>query len=56
VEDSLESKISALRNSLDFIKQQDTKEREEKVLLHRPRPVETPAVAAIRPIDDAAGF
>ena len=52
VEASLESTISALRNSLDFIKQQDTREREEKVVLHRPR-LETPSIAAIRPLDDA---
>ena len=55
VEASLESTISALRNSLDFVKQQDTRDREEKVLLHRPRPHETPSVPALRPIDDSAG-
>jgi cell division initiation protein len=46
VETSLESTISALRNSLDYIKQQDTKDREEKVVLHRPRPHEAPPAAA----------
>jgi cell division initiation protein len=55
VEASLESTITALRNSLDFVKQQDTKDREEKVLLHRPRPLESPAVSAIRSLDDTAG-
>lgn len=40
-EASLESTIAALRNALDYIKQQDAKEREEKVLLHRPRVTET---------------
>jgi hypothetical protein len=54
VEASLESTISALRNSLEFVKQQDTKDREEKVFLHRPRPIESP-VSAIRPLDDTAG-
>jgi cell division initiation protein len=52
VEASLESTISALRNSLDFIKQQDTKEREEKVVLHRPRPLD--AAAGPRPYDETA--
>jgi cell division initiation protein len=53
VEASLESTISALRNSLDFVKQQDTKDRDEKVVLHRPR-LEPPSIAAIRPLDDVA--
>lgn len=41
-ETSLESSIATLRNSLDFIRQQDTRERDEKVVLHRPRPVDVP--------------
>jgi cell division initiation protein len=45
VESSLESTIAALRNSLDYIRQQDVKEREEKVLLHRPRAIDTPLVS-----------
>jgi cell division initiation protein len=53
VEASLESTISALRNSLDFVKQQDTKDRDEKVVLHRPR-LDPPSIAAIRPLDDVA--
>jgi cell division initiation protein len=53
VEASLESTISALRNSLDFVKQQDTREREERVGPHRPR-LETPSISAIRPFDDVA--
>jgi cell division initiation protein len=55
VEASLESTISALRNSLDFVKQQDTKDREDKVVLHRPR-LEAPSISAIRPLDDASSF
>jgi cell division initiation protein len=42
-ESTLESTIATLRNSLEFIRSQDAKEREEKLALHRPRPVETPA-------------
>ena len=52
VEASLESTISALRNSLDFIKQQDVRDREEKVLLHRPRPVETSSPTQVRTLDE----
>ena len=53
VESSLESTIAALRNSLDFVKQQDLKERDERVLLHRPRPVEPAPVTPLRPLDEA---
>jgi cell division initiation protein len=38
VESSLEATIAALRNALEFVREQDQKEREDKVLLHRPRP------------------
>ena len=34
---SLESMISTLRNSLEFVSTQEQSEREEKILLHRPR-------------------
>jgi cell division initiation protein len=47
-EASLESTIASLRNSLEFIRQQDIKEREDnKIVLHRPRIVETPLSAAL---------
>jgi cell division initiation protein len=45
-ETSIESTISALRNTLDYIREQDEREREEKVLLHRPRHTEPPAAPA----------
>lgn len=41
VETSLESAISSLRNTLDFVQEQEQREREEKILLHRPRTAET---------------
>ena len=50
-ETSIESTISALKNTLDYVREQDEREREEKVLLHRPRHAE-PAPAPARP--DAA--
>ncbi len=52
-ESSLESTISTLRNSLEFIRSQDARDRDEKLALHRPRPVEAPApVAVLRPVED----
>ena len=37
VETSLESTIGSLRNTLEFVREQEQREREEKILLHRPR-------------------
>jgi len=37
VETSLEASIQALRNTLEFIREQDQRERDERILLHRPR-------------------
>jgi cell division initiation protein len=42
VETSLEGIISTLHNTIAFVREQDTKHREEKVLLHRPRVAELP--------------
>jgi cell division initiation protein len=38
VETTLESTIAALRNTLEFVREQEQREREDKILLHRPRP------------------
>lgn len=40
VEVSLESTIASLRNAIDFVREQDQRDREDKILLHRPRQVE----------------
>ncbi len=40
VETTLESTIASLRNTLEFVREQEQREREEKILLHRPRPAE----------------
>ena len=40
VETSLESSIATLRNTLEFVREQEQRERDEKILLHRPRPAE----------------
>jgi cell division initiation protein len=37
VETTIESTISTLRNTLEFVREQELREREEKILLHRPR-------------------
>jgi cell division initiation protein len=40
VETSIESTIQTLRNTLEYVREQEAREREEKILLHRPRQVE----------------
>jgi cell division initiation protein len=37
VEVTIESTIQALRNTLDYVREQDSREREDKILLHRPK-------------------
>jgi cell division initiation protein len=41
VETTLESTIATLRNTLEFVREQEQREREDKILLHRPRAAET---------------
>ena len=38
VETSIEANITTLKNTLEFVREQEAREREEKILLHRPRP------------------
>ena len=40
VEATLESSVTALRSTLEFVREQEQREREEKILLHRPRAAE----------------
>ena len=51
VETSIEALVGTLNNTLEFIREQDARAREERVLLHRPRPAEVPSVQAPRPVD-----
>jgi cell division initiation protein len=37
VEVSIEANISTLRNTLDFVREQEARERDDKILFHRPR-------------------
>ena len=46
VETSNEATIQTLRNTLEFVREQEARDREEKILLHRPRLAETPAAPA----------
>jgi len=41
VENSVESLISSLNNTLEFIHEQDQRERDEKIAIHRPRQSDT---------------
>jgi len=55
-ETTLESTIASLRNTLEFVREQEQREREEKILLHRPRPAEgQPDVTTIDKRRAAAG-
>jgi cell division initiation protein len=37
VETSIEATIQTLRNTLEYVREQETREREDKILFHRPR-------------------
>lgn len=64
-ETSVEAIINALKNTLDFVREQDQREREDKIRLLRPRTAEsgtgiTPAASGTAPAasgtDDSASF
>lgn len=46
VEGSLEASIQALYHALEFIREQDKPDRDEKIRLHRPRQTDQPAAAS----------
>jgi cell division initiation protein len=55
VEASLESTIQALRNALEFVREQEQRERDDKILLHRPRHQEpAPAPAPVSQSSEVA--
>ncbi len=43
VETTIESTIQTLRNTLDYVREQDQRDRDDRILLHRPRHAEQPA-------------
>jgi cell division initiation protein len=45
-ETSVEAIINALKNTLDFVREQDQKDRDDKIRLMRPRPTDPAASAA----------
>jgi cell division initiation protein len=51
VENDIESLIRALNTTLEFIRDQDSRSRDERLLLHRPRPAELPSAAPVRQVD-----
>jgi cell division initiation protein len=57
VENDIEALVKTLTNTLDFIRDQDQRARDERILLHRPRAAESgpaPAIAATAPMDVAS--
>jgi cell division initiation protein len=43
VENDIEALVRTLNTTLEFIRDQDARSRDERILLHRPRPAELPA-------------
>ena len=41
VETTIEASISALHNTLEFVREQESRERDDRILLHRPRHAES---------------
>ncbi len=45
VENTLEATIASLRSTLEFVREQEQRDRDEKILLHRPRQTDGPQPA-----------
>lgn len=45
VETSIEANIMTLRNALDFVREQEARERDDRILLHRPRAQQVDPIA-----------
>jgi cell division initiation protein len=45
VETSIEAHIMTLRNTLDFVREQEARDRDDRILLHRPRTQHTDPIA-----------
>jgi cell division initiation protein len=45
VEAGIESLVTTLQNTLEFIREQDARARDEKILLHRPKQADQPGTA-----------
>jgi cell division initiation protein len=55
VETTLQSTIATLRNALEFVREQEQKERDDKILLHRPRQVVIEPPAQVVPQAQVVG-
>jgi cell division initiation protein len=55
VETTIESTIQTLRNTLEFVREQEIREREDRILLHRPRHLENAPLPDARVIDRQDG-
>jgi cell division initiation protein len=55
VETTLQSTIATLRNALEFVRDQEQKERDDKILLHRPRQVVLEPPAQVVPQAQVVG-
>ena len=55
VETTLQSTIATLRNALEFVREQEQKERDDKILLHRPRQAVIEPPAEVAPQAQAVG-
>jgi cell division initiation protein len=55
VETTIEASISALRNTLEFVREQEARERDDRILLHRPRHAESVESADVHPTRKIVG-
>ena len=53
-ETSVEATIQTLRNTLDYVREQDARDRDDKILLHRPRYVDSAGHTEAPPSRQAA--
>ena len=49
VENTLEATITSLRSTLEFVREQEQRDRDDKILLHRPRQADGPQAAPSQP-------
>jgi cell division initiation protein len=47
VETSIEATIQTLRNTLEYVREQEARDREDRILLHRPRHQEAPDIRGV---------
>jgi cell division initiation protein len=55
VETSIEANITTLKNTLEFVREQEARERDDKILFHRPRHAEPLDSADAHPSRKAVG-